>query len=90
MTDIYNRPALTQEDIALDHTPLRFGKYKGQTPDEISEHDPGYIVWMFDTIKDRKNCSQTLANACRGDKANQARHKQEVTKELDPLNDLDF
>ena len=34
----------------LDHTPLTFGKYKGQTPDEISEHDPSYIVWLYNNI----------------------------------------
>ena len=50
----------------LDHTPLTFGKYKGQTPDEISEHDPQYIVWMYNTVRPHK-CSKWLKEACEYD-----------------------
>ena len=50
----------------LDHTPLTFGKYKGQTPDEISEHDPSYIVWMYNTVRPHK-CSKWLKEACEYD-----------------------
>lgn len=50
----------------LDHTPLTFGKYAGQTPDEISEHDPSYIVWMYNTIRPHK-CSEWLKEACEYD-----------------------
>lgn len=53
-------------DLDLDNEPLRFGKYKGQTPEEIAEHDPGYIVWLYDTIKPRL-CSKELALACESD-----------------------
>ena len=27
---------------------MTFGKYKGQTLDEISDNDPGYVVWLAD------------------------------------------
>ena len=47
----------------LDHTPLTFGKYAGQTPDEISEHDPSYIVWMYETLEP-KRCSDFLYQYC--------------------------
>ena len=50
----------------LDLTPLKFGKYKGQTPEEIAEHDPSYIQWMYDTIKPPP-CSKELALACEQD-----------------------
>lgn len=49
------------EDI--DNTPLTFGKYKGDTPDEISEHDPGYIIWMAENIKEQY-CSDALYQFC--------------------------
>lgn len=55
---------MTSEEIDLDHTPLTFGKYKGQTPDEVSESDPAYIVWMYNNIKPKK-CSAWLAEACK-------------------------
>lgn len=34
------------KDEELDHTPLDFGKYRGQTPDQIAAIDPGYVVWL--------------------------------------------
>lgn len=36
------------------------------TPEEIAEHDPSYVVWMYDTVSP-KRCSKTLALACEGD-----------------------
>ena len=50
----------------LDYTPLTFGKYTGQTPDEISEHDPSYIVWLYNNISPRK-CSIWLKELCECD-----------------------
>lgn len=47
----------------LDTTPLTFGKYKGQTPEDVAELDPSYIVWLFDTVTP-KRCSKALALAC--------------------------
>ena len=51
------------EDGELDNTSLTFGKYKGQTPEEISEDDPGYIVWMVESIKEQY-CSDALYQYC--------------------------
>ena len=42
---------ITKNELDLDHTPLTFGRYRGQTPDEVSEHDPSYVVWMYNNIK---------------------------------------
>ncbi len=47
----------------LDNTPLRFGKHKGLTPEQVSEIDPHWIVWAYDTINP-KICSKTLALEC--------------------------
>lgn len=55
---------MTRDEIALDKTPLTFGKYKGLIPDEISEFDPGYIVWLHRTVKPKK-CSNWLASVCK-------------------------
>lgn len=65
---------MTSDEITLDKTPLTFGKYKGIAPDEISEFDPVYIVWMYETIKPKK-CSAWLYSVCRD--------------ELDPLRGCD-
>lgn len=46
----------------MDQTPLTFGKYKGQTPDEISEEDPSYIVWLFENVQGV--CTRDLYLAC--------------------------
>jgi len=53
-------------DEELDHTPLDFGQYKGQTPSQIAEHDPGYIVWVAKTFTNRK-VSPALVKACKED-----------------------
>ena len=67
---------MTEEDLPLDETPLTFGKYKGMTPDEVSEQDPSYIVWMYETIKP-KRCSYFLYQCCLGNS------KEEEEEEYD-------
>lgn len=47
----------------LDNKPLTFGKYKGKTPDEISDIDPDYIVWMWKNIE-IKHCTRAMYNYC--------------------------
>lgn len=41
----------------IDDQPLTFGKHKGSTPRQISESDPGYVVWLYETMK---RCSRDL------------------------------
>jgi hypothetical protein len=55
---------MTPDD--LDHTPLTFGKHRDKTPDEISEIDPGYIVWLAENVKPPV-VSDLLAQACADD-----------------------
>ncbi len=57
---------MTEEDLILDKTLLTFGKYRGMTPDEVSEQDPSYVVWMYETIKPKK-CSSFLYESCMRD-----------------------
>ena len=47
----------------LDDTPLTFGKYKGQTPNEIAGIDGQYVVWMYDNL-DKKYCTRKLRDEC--------------------------
>lgn len=47
----------------LDNTPLKFGKYKGQTPVEIGKFNPGYVCWMYRNVKP-KPCSAKLWAKC--------------------------
>lgn len=47
----------------LDSTPLRIGKHRGKTPLEVSEVDPDYLVWAYDTWVP-KPCSRLLYEAC--------------------------
>jgi hypothetical protein len=54
------------ELMDIDETPLIFGKYKGQTPDEIGDYDPSYVVWMFANVKPAP-CSKAFAEACEQD-----------------------
>lgn len=38
---------------SVDTEPLRFGKYKGLTPEHVARYDPGYIVWMYESFVNR-------------------------------------
>ena len=52
--------------MSKDTTPLLFGKYKGQTPEEIAVIDQSYVVWLFENVKPPP-CSKGLAEACEAD-----------------------
>jgi len=47
----------------IDETPLTFGKYRDETPNDIAEEDPQYLVWLYDTLK-TKFCTKKLRNEC--------------------------
>lgn len=65
--DLLGAPLPTADD--MDHTPLDRGKYRGRTPDQISQIDPGYIVWLYETVKPLK-CSEVLYRDCRDETRN--------------------
>jgi hypothetical protein len=60
-------PKPTPVDELLDHTSLLFGRHKGKTPDQVSEVDPSWLVWAYETIKDKRICSKVLYEACKQD-----------------------
>lgn len=75
-------PGITDEE--LDHARLTFGKYTGQTPSQVSEKDPQYIVWMYDNVTNRDTCSKLLRDEC----AKVPKGKRPSTQDADtPLSD---
>lgn len=50
-----------------DNTPLAFGKYKGKSPGEVAEIDPGYIVWLYAETDRKGICSKALYRACKAE-----------------------
>lgn len=72
---------MDSSDLSLDHSRLTFGKYKGLTPDEISEFDPSYVVWMAANIKPVP-CSAWLVETCKDDIASN-KNRDEDTEEVD-------
>lgn len=61
----------TPED--RDHWRLNRGKYRGKTPSEVAEIDPGYVVWIAENWDDHpvsdalvRDCKRDLENAARG------------------------
>lgn len=53
---------MTSEE-ELDHTPLCFGKHMSKTPDEISQTNPGYVIWLYEQCKPQV-VSRALYEAC--------------------------
>ena len=56
----------TEIIIDLDEQPLTFGEYRGYTPEQIAASDPEYIVWLYDSMKE-KLCSRPLRELCEMD-----------------------
>jgi hypothetical protein len=50
----------------LDDCVLKFGKYRGKTPNQIADQDPSYVVWMHANILPPP-CTRDLALACEMD-----------------------
>lgn len=57
------RFAVLKDIEGIDDTPFTFGKYKGKTPDEVSDIKPDYIIWMWRKF-DNPPCSEALYNYC--------------------------
>jgi uncharacterized protein (DUF3820 family) len=53
-------------DTRTDDTPLKFGKYKGKTPNQVADEDPSYVVWMHANVLPPP-CTRELAIACEQD-----------------------
>ena len=71
---------MNEAELKLDKTPLTFGKHRGKTPDEISEIDPSYIVWLYNNIKPHK-CSEWLKEVCQ---------QEQYEDEDDDTNEIEY
>ena len=65
----------------LDDTPLAFGKYKGKTPDEVSELNPGYLIWMYKEF-DNPPMSKAMYEYCCSVKNKEIKLKEELDNEF--------
>lgn len=72
-----------EEDDAdlIDDTPITFGKYKGQSPARIAEHDPEYVVWAYENTQGF--CSKELYLEC-------SEQSDNDRDDYDSYNELDF
>lgn len=59
-------PARKEKDRSnIDNEPMTFGKYRGKTPEEVSEIDGPYLVWAYQA-RETKPCSEAMYNLCTG------------------------
>ena len=63
MTSIDLKTIINIKSLSIDETPLTFGKYKGQTPEQIAEENPSYLIWAYENL-DNKPCTKLLYYAC--------------------------
>jgi hypothetical protein len=49
----------------IDDVPIGFGKYTFNTPNQIADKDPRYLVWAYEnTVIGKKSISRELYNSC--------------------------
>lgn len=58
----------------MDATPLKFGKFKGKTPEQVAEIKPDYLVWAYENVAQFAVCSDALYREC-GGKGSRAKGK---------------
>lgn len=74
---------LNQRESELDTKPLQFGKFKGKTPEEVSElpdKDRRYLVWAWETVGNGDVCSHALYRECGGTMGKEGRAKVDKHK----------
>lgn len=57
------------KDGLLDSTPLKFGKFKGQTPEQVAlkaYRGDAWLVWAYETVGNFDVCSAALYKDCGG------------------------
>lgn len=61
--DDFNTANAADRGAILDSTPLKFGKFKGKTPEWISENAPkgdNYLCWAYETVAQFDVCSDAM------------------------------
>jgi len=64
--------AIPQVDI--DNLPMGFGKYKGETPSNLLDIDPSYIVWMYENVQPIRCSRELYIDACSEVEENELEH----------------
>lgn len=67
--DFLNEPDSKNTGEMLDHSPLKFGKFKGKTPSAIAELGKvgeSYLTWAYETVGNFDVCSEALYKDCGG------------------------
>lgn len=60
---------INQRESELDTKPLQFGKFKGKTPEEVSElpqKERQYLVWAWENVGNSDVCSHSMYRECGG------------------------
>lgn len=55
---------LDHVEYSVDDDQLTFGKYRGQTPNQVYKTDPGWLIWAHKTVTNRVTCTQELVDKC--------------------------
>ena len=62
----------------MDDKKLGFGKYAFNTPNEIADKDPKYIIWLYEEHSSGKQLvSRSLYTACQMDVNEQEDHTED-------------
>lgn len=67
--DFLDRPESRNSGEMLDHSPLKFGRYKGKTPAVVAEKEPkgeSWLRWAYETVGNFDVCSEALYKDCGG------------------------
>lgn len=48
-----NKQPVVPLTFNIDEQPLRFGRYKGEAPNEVAKHNPSYVVWLYENVRPR-------------------------------------
>lgn len=82
------------EEAILDRTALRFGKYKGRTPEWVAENEgykgKSYLTWAYETVGNFDVCSAALYRDCGGKgKRVEGTHSQTTNKRANQTSSVD-
>ena len=70
---------------SIDDTPLRFGKHRGSTPNQVAQTDPSYIVWLYENANSPPIVSRPLYLACEIEKM-----ESDAEQHQDDYRDYDY
>lgn len=79
------------EEAMLDRTPLRFGKFRGKTPEYVSQLTPresSWLIWAYENVFNFDVCSAALYREL-GGKGKRAVDTRSKNKSASPQDERD-